>query len=138
MVDNLRLLGSAAEEFDVTLKQAALLLAVLSPLGAGGTTAQTPPGAWPRCVAERDGQQIGLGGSVCECRRERGGAVIGRPAGGRWCCDLLRSDGSELGIPADNAPRRGLPPGFTYAPQGGSGSLADPAEPRLFERPYRP
>ena len=120
------------------LKRAALLTTVLSFLGAGAATAQAPSGAWPRCVADREGQQIGSGGSVCECRRERGGTMIGRPTGWRWSCDLLRSDGSERSIPADTTSRRGLPPGFTYAPQGGSDFLGGPAEPRLFERPYRP
>jgi len=33
-------------------------------------SAQVPPGAWPRCIPERDGQELALGGSACECRHE--------------------------------------------------------------------
>lgn len=134
----------------VRLKRAALLaLAVLGSAAAGRAAAQSPPGAWPRCIEARDGQQIGLNGSVCECRQARGGTMLGRPSGWRWSCDLLKSDGSQLGIPAD-APshRRELPPGYGYLPQGDAGSLdgqLDPrlsnprlSDPRLSERPsYR-
>ena len=117
------------------LSRAALLaVAALGATAAGQAAAQIPPGAWPRCVEARDGQQIGLGGSVCECRQARGGTMIGRPSGWRWSCDLLKSDGSQLGIPAD-APshRRELPPGYGYPPQGDAGSLAGPLDPRLSD-----
>ncbi len=48
--------------------------------------------------------------------------MIGKPPGWRWACDIMRSDGSGLDIPADR-PFGGqqLPPGFTYAPQNGVG-----------------
>lgn len=49
--------------------------------------------------------------------------MIGKPPGWRWACDIMRSDGSGLDIPADR-PLGGqqLPPGFTYAPQNGLGT----------------
>lgn len=75
---------------------AAVALAVLAVASAWGPAwGQAPPGAWPRCIAERDGQQIGLGGSVCECRHEQGGTMIGRPPGWRWSCDIMRMDGGR-------------------------------------------
>lgn len=95
---------------------AASIAAVSAAVPAG---AQMPPGAWPRCIPERDGQRLALGGSVCECRHERGGTMIGRPPGWRWSCDILKMDESVLGIPPDTG-RRGLPPGFTYVPQPGA------------------
>lgn len=100
---------------------------------AGQAGAQAPSGPWPRCDATRDGQQLGSGGSVCECRQAAGGTMLRRPPGWRWSCDILRMDGSQLGAAAD-APssRQGLPPGFTYAPQGGV------EQPGPFERRYRP
>lgn len=87
---------------------------------AGQAVAQAPAGAWPRCTADRGGQQLGSGGSVCECRHDRGGTVTAHPPGWRWSCDIMRMDGSGLGAAADlPAARHGLPPGFTYVPQGG-------------------
>ncbi len=84
-------------------------------------TAQMMPSVWPRCIAERDGQQLGLAGSVCECSYEQGSIMSGKPPGWRWNCDILRSDGSSLEMPADPSNgRQSLPPGFTYAPQSGT------------------
>lgn len=95
---------------------AASIAAVSAALPAG---AQVPPGAWPRCISERDGQRLALGGSVCECRYERGGTMIGKPPGWRWSCDIMKMDESVLGIPPDTG-RRGLPPNFTYIPPPGA------------------
>lgn len=98
---------------------AVLAALALGALAVGSARAQVPPSVWPRCIAERDGQQLGLAGSVCECKYERGGTLTGRPPGWRWSCDIMRMDGSSLGLPADtSAGRQSLPPGFTYAPQG--------------------
>ena len=105
------------------MPRAALAAVIAAACAAVPAGAQTSPGAWPRCIQERDGQQLALGGSVCECRYERGGSMIGRPPGWRWSCDILKMDESVLGVPADGgAGRRGLPPGFTYAPQTGTQS----------------
>lgn len=102
----------------VALRHLAVLAAVALGAFAGPASAQVPPSVWPRCIAERDGQQLGLAGSVCECRHERGGTLTGRRPGWRWSCDIMRMDGSSLGLPADtSAGRQSLPPGFTYAPQ---------------------
>jgi hypothetical protein len=99
---------------------AALAAIALVASTAVPASAQVPPGAWPRCIPERDGQELALGGSACECRHEQGGTMIARRPGWRWSCDIMKMDGSQLGIPADDgAGRRGLPPGFVYAPQGG-------------------
>lgn len=93
-------------------------LVPLSPLEA-----QVAPSMWPRCIPERDGQQLGQAGSVCECGYEQGGAMTGKPTGWRWACDILRSDGSNLDKPADTSfGRQPLPPGFVYAPQNGAGA----------------
>lgn len=98
------------------------------------SNAQLAPGVWPRCIAERDGQQLGLAGSVCECSYERGGTMIGKPPGWRWVCDIMRSDGSQLQVPADTlTDRQPLPPGFTYAPQGGA-----TMQPGLQDQPFGP
>ena len=106
-------------------------LVPLSPLEA-----QVAPSVWPRCIPERDGQQLGQAGSVCECGYERGGTMTGKPPGWRWACDILRSDGSNLDSPADtSAGRQSLPPGFVYAPQNGAG--IQPIEPgQSFGQPY--
>ena len=49
--------------------------------------------------------------------------MIGRPSGWQWACDVLRSDGSNLDVPADtHSGQQSLPPGFTYAPQNGVGA----------------
>jgi len=96
---------------------AALAAIALVASSAVPASAQTLLGAWPRCIPEREGQELALGGSVCECRYEQGGTLIGRRPGWRWSCDIMKMDGSELGIPADDgAGRRGLPPGFAYSP----------------------
>ena len=47
--------------------------------------------------------------------------MIGRPPGWRWSCDIMRSDDSNLDVPADRlSGQQSLPPGFTYAPQNGA------------------
>jgi len=52
--------------------------------------------------------------------------------GWRWNCDIMRSDSSQLDIPADTTSRqRSLPPGFTYAPQGGASM-----QPGLQDQPF--
>lgn len=101
--------------------KAVLAATIAAASAVAPAAAQTSPGAWPRCIPERDGQRLGLGGSVCECRYERGGSMIGKPPGWRWSCDILKMDEGALAAPADGgAVRRGLPPGFTYAPQTGT------------------
>jgi len=86
-------------------------------LGVHPLAAQVAPGAWPRCIAERDGQQLGLAGSVCECSHEPGGTMTGKPPGWRWSCDVMRSDGDQLEVPADSsAERQPLPPDLAYSP----------------------
>ena len=106
---------------------------------AGPAAAQVTPGAWPRCVAERDGQQIGQGGSVCECRYNRGGSMVGRPPGWRWSCDILRSDGSGSGAPADlPADRRRAPLGLGDLPRSGLDPVDDLTGSDLLGRSYRP
>lgn len=113
----------------------AVLAAVIAAASAAAPAgAQTSPGAWPRCLPERDGQRLGLGGSVCECRYERGGSMIGKPPGWRWSCDILKMDESALGAPADGGVgRRGLPPGFTYVPQTGPQSGVPGGVPYPYE-----
>lgn len=89
--------------------------------------AQVAPSAWPRCIAERDGQQLGLAGSVCECSYEAGGTMLSKPPGWRWSCDIMRSDGDQLEIPADTFnDRQSLPPDLTYAPQNGATTQPEP------------
>ncbi len=98
--------------------------------------AQVAPSTWPRCIPERDGQQLGQAGSLCECGYERGGTMIGKPPGWRWACDILRSDDSNLDSPADTSfSRQSLPPGFTYAPQNGAG-LQPTQQDQSFGQPY--
>lgn len=47
--------------------------------------------------------------------------MLGRPPGWRWACDVLRSDGTNLDVPAaTSSGQQSLPPGFTYAPQIGA------------------
>lgn len=94
--------------------------------------AQGAPGMWPRCIAERDGQQLALAGSVCECTYEQGGTMTGKRPGWRWDCDIMHSDSSQLDIPADTSSgQQSLPPGFTYAPQGGASM-----QPGLQDQPF--
>jgi hypothetical protein len=71
----------------------------------------------PRCSDALDGQ-VTEGG--CKCGYDRGGTLIGRPAGWRWDCDLLRGPGAIAPVPSAGDPQQPLPPGFTYAPQRGS------------------
>ena len=105
-------------------------------LSAHSSIAQGAPGMWPRCIAERDGQQLALAGSVCECASEQGGTMTGKRPGWRWDCDIMRSDGSQLEIPADTSSgQQSLPPGFTYAPQGGT-SMQPGLQDQPFGRPY--
>ena len=103
-------------------------------------SAQVAPSMWPRCIAERDGQQIGQGGSVCECHYERGGSITGKRPGWRWACDIMRMDGSQLELPIETpGGGRSLPPGFVYAPQQGGGAAQpqpdDPSGNDLYQRP---
>ena len=114
-----------------TLAALAWSLLSIHPSGA-----QVASSIWPRCIAEREGQQLGLAGSVCECSHERGGTMIGKPPGWRWACDIMRSDGSQLEIPAETSnDRESLPSGFTYAPQDGSSMQPGPRN-RPSEQPY--
>ena len=97
----------------------------------GQAAAQVLPGVWPRCIEERDVQQVSLSGLVCECGHTRGGTMIGRPPGWRWSCDIMKSnDGLDVDTNSSTV-RRGAVPGFGIAPQ------REP-EPELFGRSYRP
>lgn len=100
--------------------------------------AQAPASIWPRCIAERAGQQLSQAGSVCECSYDRGGTMIGKPPGWRWTCDVMRSDDSSLNLPADRpSTRQSLPYGFSYAPQIGESTQNTFPEAPLSE-PYEP
>ena len=100
--------------------RATLVALAWSLLSIRSLNAQVAPSIWPRCIAEREGQQLGMAGSVCECSYERGGTMTGKRPG--W-----RSDGSQLEIPADTSNgQESLPPGFTYAPQDGASMQPGP------------
>ena len=103
---------------------------------AASATAQVAPGVWPRCIPDRDGQQIGVGGSMCECRHEPGGTMLRRPAGWRWSCDIMQMDGERPDDPV-TLPNRpsALPPGFVYAPQTGGGAAAGMQSPQQTTGP---
>ncbi len=90
------------------------IAAIAAALSLTGFAAATQP-MLPRCNAGLDGQ-VSEGG--CRCDFDRGGQLTGRSAGWRWTCDLLRGPGQAEPVAPAGLPAPGLPPGFTYAPQG--------------------
>ena len=109
--------------------------------------AQTPSSMWPRCIAERAGQQLSQAGSVCECGFDPGGLMNVRPSGWRWTCSILSPDSSSLSFSADNHPdQRLLPFGSGYSYDGGDPTrllrgvspLADPRGYSPYPTPPQP
>ena len=74
----------------------------------------------PRCSSALDGQ-VAAGG--CKCRHDSGGLLTNQRAGWRWSCDLLLGPGGQAPPEPASQPMPGLPPGFTYAPQQGTGPI---------------
>ena len=75
----------------------------------------------PICNAARGCIVACLSGTLCACRFERGGSIVGRPDGFRWDCGALRPSCGPA--PAD-LPSPGMPlaifPQVTV-PQSGGG-----------------
>ena len=98
--------------------------------GTPAASAQVAPSVWPRCIPARDGQQVGVGGSMCECRYESGGTMLRRPAGWRWSCDVMQMDGSANSPAGALNAQSSLLPGVVYAPQGNGVITAAPQQQR--------
>lgn len=76
-------------------RSAALALLLLVPAAAGAQEVVGdvfPHRAPPMlvCNAAREGIVACLAGTLCACRFERGGSIVGRPDGFRWDCGALR------------------------------------------------
>lgn len=68
--------------------------------------AQTPP----FCTPQRAGQVACVENRMCECRHDPGGTMVGRPAGWRWDCGILRPQCRSE--PATLDKPQPLPPGL--------------------------
>ncbi len=111
----------------------ALLVAsalVTSALALAQTDPQAPNAPMPQCGPALDGQTMCRSGVVYACEYVSPDSTE-RHTGWRWKSDLLlncESDPAPADLPGGN--RGGLPPGFTYAPQGGGPQLTP------GQRPY--
>lgn len=79
-----------------------------------------PAAAAERCTPAREGAVACLGGKLCACRHDPGGALTGRPPGTRWDCGALRPScgmaPAELGAPSERVPPPFLPPPYLPPP----------------------
>ena len=105
-------------------------LLVTSASALAQTEARAPNGPMPQCGPALDGQTMCRFGVVYDCEYVSPDSTE-RHTGWRWKSDLLLSCESDP-APADlsGGDQSGLPPGFTYAPQGGGPQMSP------GQRPY--